>query len=64
VGVPRSPPERQKSASGDRVVEDPVIGTNITVKNAEYCTVHDESIYYFENKDSRTQFQESPEAYL
>ncbi|MDG5819552.1 permease [Natronococcus sp. A-GB7] len=54
----------RKGAPGDRAVEDPVTGTDITVKKADYCTVHDESIYYFESDDSRAQFRESPESYL
>jgi len=51
-------------ALGDRTVADPVTGTEITVKNADYCTVHDESIYYFESDDSRAQFRASPEVYV
>ena len=54
----------RKDAPGDRVVEDPVTGTDITVKNADYCTVYDESIYYFESDDSRERFKKSPESYL
>lgn len=54
----------RRGAPGDRTVEDPVKGTEITVKDADYCTVYDESIYYFESEESRTEFKESPEAYL
>ena len=54
----------KKGAPGDRIVEDPVTGADITVKNADYCTVYDESIYYFESDDSRTQFKHAPESYL
>lgn len=54
----------RKGAQGDRVVEDPVTGGEITVKHADYCTVHDESIYYFENDESRSEFLQSPERYL
>ena len=54
----------RKDAPGDRVVEDPVTGTDITVKNADYCTVYDESIYYFGSDDSRERFKKSPESYL
>ena len=54
----------RKEAPGDREVVDPVTGTKITVKHADYCTVYDESIYYFESDDSRTEFLQSPERYL
>lgn len=54
----------RKGAPGDRVVEDPVTGGELTVKNAKYCTVHDESIYYFESQDSRSEFLRSPDRYL
>lgn len=53
----------RKGAPGDRVVEDPVTGTELTVKNADYCTVYEESIYYFESEDSRAEFRGSPEEY-
>jgi uncharacterized membrane protein YraQ (UPF0718 family) len=54
----------RRGAPGDRIVEDPVTGAGITVKNADYCTVHDESIYYFETESSREKFEKSPETYL
>lgn len=54
----------RKGAPGDRVVDDPVTGAELTVKDAPYCTVHDESIYYFESEDSRAEFRESPDRYL
>ena len=54
----------RKGAPGDRVVKDPVTGSEVTVKKAEYCTVYDESIYYFESEDSRAEFRDSPETYL
>jgi|GEM_PF-1231429 YHS domain-containing protein len=54
----------RRGAPGDRTVEDPVTGTGITVKDADYCTVHDESIYYFETEDSRAEFNESPETFV
>lgn len=54
----------RRGAPGDRVVEDPVTGADITVKDADYCTVHDESIYYFESDESRKQFNDSPKTYL
>ncbi len=54
----------RKGTPGDRIVEDPVTGADVTVKNADYCTVHDESIYYFESEESRTQFKQAPESYL
>ena len=54
----------RKGAAGDRGVEDPVTGAELTVKHADYCTVYDESIYYFESKDSRSTFLQSPERYL
>ena len=54
----------RKGAPGDRVVEDPVTDAEITVKNADYCTVYDESIYYFESEESRAEFRGSPETYL
>ncbi|MWV39977.1 YHS domain-containing protein [Natrialba sp. INN-245] len=53
----------RKGTPGDRVVEDPVTGTELTVKNADYCTVYEESIYYFESEDSRAEFRESPKEY-
>ncbi|OIB57675.1 permease [Natrialba sp. SSL1] len=54
----------RKAAPGDQDVEDPVTGAELTVKNADYCTVYDESIYYFESDNSREQFLQSPESYL
>lgn len=54
----------KRGAPGDRTVADPVTGTPLTVKNAEYCTVYDESIYYFESNQSRAQFTDSPKTYL
>lgn len=54
----------RKDAPGDRTVEDPVTGAELTVKKADFCTVHDESIYYFESNESRERFNESPDEYL
>jgi len=54
----------RQGAPGDQVVNDPVTGDEITVKDAEYCTVYDESIYYFESENSRAEFWDEPEAYL
>lgn len=54
----------KRGAPGDRVVADPVTGTELTVRDAPYCTVHDESIYYFESESSRERFRESPASYL
>lgn len=54
----------RKNALGDRVVEDPVTGAEITVKDADYCTVYDESIYYFESESTRATFLDAPEAHL
>jgi uncharacterized membrane protein YraQ (UPF0718 family) len=52
----------RKGALGDRVVEDPVTGAELTVKDADYCTVYDESIYYFESEESRGTTPRSPRA--
>ena len=54
----------RKGAPGDRVVEDPVTEAEVTVKNADFCTVYDESIYYFESEESRSKFLDAPEGYL
>ncbi|MFA9517965.1 hypothetical protein ACERIT_12230 [Halopenitus sp. H-Gu1] len=54
----------RKGAPGDRVVNDPVTGAELVVKDAECCTVHDESIYYFDSEESRTQFKNDPSTYL
>lgn len=54
----------RKGAPGDRTVEDPVTGADLTVKDADYCTVYDESIYYFESDNSRQRFRQAPELYL
>ena len=54
----------RRDAPGDRTVNDPVTGGELTVKSADYCTVYDESIYYFESDESREQFKQSPESYL
>ncbi|MCX2819824.1 permease [Haladaptatus sp. F3-133] len=54
----------RRGAPGDRVVQDPVTEADITVKNADYCTVYDESIYYFETEESREKFKSSPEEYI
>ncbi len=53
-----------KEAPGDRTVKDPVTGGEITVKNADYCTVYDETVYYFETEESRAEFKKSPEKYV
>ena len=52
----------RKGALDDRVVEDPVTGAELTVKDADYCTVYDESIYYFESEESRGTTPRSPRA--
>jgi len=54
----------RKQTPGDRTVKDPVTGAALIVKDADYCTVYDESIYYFESDESRQQFRESPESHL
>ncbi|SIS03802.1 permease [Natronorubrum thiooxidans] len=54
----------RKGAPGDQTVHDPVTGAELTVKDTDFCTVYDESIYYFESEHSRKQFRNSPEAYL
>lgn len=54
----------RRGAPEERVVEDPVTGTQLVIKDAEYCDLHDESMYYFESADSREQFRELPESYL
>lgn len=54
----------KRGAPGDRTVEDPITGADITVKDADFCTVHDESIYYFESEESRKEFREAPEEFL
>ena len=54
----------KKKAPGDRVVRDPVTGTEMTAAEADYCTVHEETIYYFESEDSREQFRRDKENFL
>jgi uncharacterized membrane protein YraQ (UPF0718 family) len=54
----------RKNAPGDRTVEDPVTGAEMTVKNVDFCTVHDDSIYYFESDESRQKFNDAPYEYL
>ena len=54
----------RKGAAGDRVVEDPLTGADLIVKDVDYCTVHDGSIYYFESEESRERFKQSPTAYV
>jgi uncharacterized membrane protein YraQ (UPF0718 family) len=54
----------RKGSPGDRMVEDPVTGAELSVKDADYCSVYDESIYYFESEDSRARFRDTPSSYL
>jgi YHS domain-containing protein len=49
---------------GNRVVKDPVTEAELTVKNADYCTIYDETIYYFESESNRDQFKRDPESYI
>ena len=54
----------KQQAPGDAVVEDPVTGEELTVKDVDYCTEWEGKIYYFESEDSREQFRRDPDEYL
>jgi YHS domain-containing protein len=54
----------KKRVPGDREVADPVSGETLTVKKADFCSIYDETIYYFTSESSRDEFQQDPEAYL
>ncbi len=54
----------KRKSPEDRIVEDPVTGTEMAVGEADYCTVYEETIYYFESDESRQQFRRDREDFL
>jgi uncharacterized membrane protein YraQ (UPF0718 family) len=54
----------KRKSPEDRIVEDPVTGTEMPVGEADYCTVYEETIYYFESDESREQFRREHEDFL
>jgi YHS domain-containing protein len=54
----------KEETEADRMVKDPVCGNDVQVKSADYCYMHEETIYYFDTEECRDQFRENPESFL
>lgn len=54
----------KEETEADRIVEDPVCGNEVQVKSADYCYMHEETIYYFDGEDCRNRFRENPQSFM
>lgn len=54
----------KRKSPAERRVRDPITGTEMAVGDADYCTIHEETIYYFESEQSREGFRREREGRL